>query len=479
MKLRAPHFHIRPGWWTAILIAVVVGFMWLCAAMFNGSLASYVPVTVTSDRAGLVMESGAKVKLRGVVVGHVAAIEGRAESVRLTLHLSPDQINHIPANIGAVIRATTIFGAKYVDLIYPDHPSTKHIAAGQVLRSGNVSTEVDTVFESLVSVLHQIDPPKLNAVLAAVADAVRGRGQQMGEAITAANRVLGAVDPRMDLLQQEWRSLTRLSDAYGAAAQDIVSVLANASTTSVTVTKQSQELNSLLLNTIGFSEAGTELLGPNESNLVRGVNTLLPTTDLLFKYNPEYTCLLTGAKWWLENGGYQLFGGDGRTVILDDAFLLGEDPYRYPDNLPVVAAKGGPGGKPGCGSLPDGSKNYPIRQLITNTGWGTGLDLRPNPGIGFPGWANFLPVTRGTPQPPVIRNLGPPAPGPFPGYPASAAADPVAPYAAPQPPGPTAPAGDGPPSIAPLDMPDGTSGYPPGEPSSAATAHQPLPVPLP
>ncbi|MGI9125637.1 MAG: MCE family protein, partial [Mycobacterium sp.] len=83
------------------------------------------------------------------------------------------------------------------------------------------------------------------------------------------------------------------------------------------------------------------------------------------------------------------------------------------DNLPKVAAKGGPGGKPGCGSLPDPSKNFPIRQLITDTGFGTGLDIRPNPGIGHPCWADWFPVTRAVPEKPSIRQCLPgPAPGP-------------------------------------------------------------------
>ncbi len=37
---------------------------------------SFVPVTLVSDRAGLVMEVGAKVKLRGVQVGEVGTITG-------------------------------------------------------------------------------------------------------------------------------------------------------------------------------------------------------------------------------------------------------------------------------------------------------------------------------------------------------------------------------------------------------------------
>jgi phospholipid/cholesterol/gamma-HCH transport system substrate-binding protein len=420
MDTQAGFSRIHPAWWAATLIAVIAAFMWLCSALFVGTLTPYVPVTLTSDRAGLVMESGAKVKLRGVPVGRVAGVEPGDNPVRLKLDLFPNQIKHIPANAQAEIRATTIFGAKYVDLIYPDRPAVQHISAGAVLQSRNVSTEVNTVFQNLVDVLDKIEPAKLNAVLSAMADAVGGRGERIGEATTAANHVLGEINPRMATVQQDWRSLAAATDAYSVAAPHILATIDAFSTTSATITSHAADLDALLLNTIGFSQAGIDLLAPNQRNLVRAVNVLQPTTDLLMKYNPEYTCLLTGAKLWLDQGGYDVAGGNGRTVILDDAFLFGDDPYRYPDNLPIVAAKGGPGGRPGCGGLPDTSKSFPVRQLITNTGWGTGLDVRPNPGIGHPWWVNFLPVTRAVPEPPSIRGVGPPAigPVPYPGAPA-------------------------------------------------------------
>jgi phospholipid/cholesterol/gamma-HCH transport system substrate-binding protein len=412
MTFKARQFRIHPAYWTAVLIGAVLAFVWACSATFAGVLNAYVPVTMASDRAGLVMESGAKVKLRGVQVGRVAGIEG-GTPVRLKLELFPDQIRHIPANVEAQIRATTLFGAKYVDLVYPDHPSRHNISAGAVLWSHNVTTEVNTVFENLVNVLHQIDPPKLNAVLTAFADAVRGRGERIGEAITASNHVLGEINPRMTTLQRDWQSLGDAGRAYGGAAQNLIEIVKAFTTTSATITAQASDLDILLLNVVGVSQAGIDLLAPNKDHLVRAVNVLQPTTDLLLKYNPEYTCLLVGAKSWLDNGGYNVAGGgNGRSILLDDSFMLGSDPYRYPDNLPIVAAKGGPGGKPGCGSLPDVAANYPVRQLVTDTGWGTGLDIRPNPGIGFPGWANFFPVTRGVPEPPTIRYPGPPAPGP-------------------------------------------------------------------
>ncbi len=115
-------------------------------------------------------------------------------------------------------------------------------------------------------------------------------------------------------------------------------------------------------------QSGVNVIGGNQPNLVRSLDVLEPTTDLLLKYSPTYTCMFQGAQWFLEHGGRDAMGGNGKSVVMDVALLLGDDPYHYPDNLPIVGAKGGPGGKPSCGSLPDPSANYPVRALVTNTG---------------------------------------------------------------------------------------------------------------
>jgi phospholipid/cholesterol/gamma-HCH transport system substrate-binding protein len=450
---------VHPLWWTAALVVTVVGLMALSIALFSGKLSRSVPVMLTSDRAGLVMYTGARVKLRGVEVGHVAAINTKqgGPGVRLQLNIDRDQIKYIPANVGAQIKATTAFGTKYVDLIYPDDPSPKRLTSGQVLQSRNVSTEVNTVFQDLVDVLHQIDPQKLNGVLSALAEGVRGQGERIGEATTAANEVLIAYNDRMDTIRQDWRSFKAFNDAYAGAADHIVSILDAATTTSATISSHESALNALLLNTTGLAHSGINLIGPNAGNLISGLNGLQPTTDLLMKYNPEYTCLLTGSKNFIDNGGRDTRGGNGYSFVIDSGLLFGDDPYRYPDNLPIVAAKGGPGGKPGCGSLPDARKNFPVRALVTNTGWGTGLDIRPNPGIGHPWFANYFPATRAVPEFPYFLGIGPPAIGPIP-YPGA------------------------PPYGAPLYGPDGTPlypGVPPPPPAPDTEPAPPLPPPPP
>ena len=229
------------------------------------------------------------------------------DGASLTLEIDPDQIQYIPANVEAEIDVTTAFGAKFVDLVYPENPSKERLAAGAVLRSKNVSTEVNTVFENVVDLVKMIDPAKLNAVLTAVADAVRGQGERIGQATTDLNQVLTALNDRSEIIRQDWRSFKNFNDTYAAAAQDILTVLDAASTTSshsresFDVPGQPAAQRHRLLG-----NAGTNLLATSKDNLVASANVLEPTTNLLLKYSPTYTCLLQGTDEQPEERG--LFG---------------------------------------------------------------------------------------------------------------------------------------------------------------------------
>jgi phospholipid/cholesterol/gamma-HCH transport system substrate-binding protein len=474
MKRKRRELGLHPAVWTMISIAFIVAIVMVTVLSFNRDFTSYAKVTLTSDRAGLVMEPGAKVKFRGVDIGRVSSIQPN-DPVKLRLELRSSQLKYIPANVRAKITATTALGAKYVDLFPPNHPSPKRLATGAVLASQNVSIEVNTVFENIMGVLNQIDTVKLNAVLAALAEGFRGKGEALGQATTDLNEVLMAINPRSETIRTDFRALQGFSDALSGAAPDLVTVLDALSTTSVTITDNAKALDSLLTGLVGLSDSGVALLGPSKDNLVHLIDVLEPTTRLLRKYNPILTCTLVGGKNVLDFGFTKIAGGgNGKSAVVDAGLLFGDDAYRYPDNLPITGIKGGPGGVPSCGSLPDVSKNWPVRYLVTNSGWGTGLDVRPNPGKGYPGYADYFPVTRGTPESPSYRHLGPPGPGP-------------APYPGPGP-GPIRYPG-APPYGAQQYAPDGTPLYPglppapppgrPREPGPPPPGSEPLVPPYP
>ena len=81
-------------------IAVIVAVVAFSVMMFRGGFGQTVPVTVVSERAGLVMNPEAKVKMRGVQVGQVESIETRPDG-KAVLHLAmnPDELKDIPANV--------------------------------------------------------------------------------------------------------------------------------------------------------------------------------------------------------------------------------------------------------------------------------------------------------------------------------------------------------------------------------------------
>ena len=117
------------------------------------------------------MEDGAKVKLRGVQVGEVTSIGAEAgaggDLSKLTLKIDPEPFTFLPSNLEAEIKSSTAFGAKYVDLIVPAKtPSAERLKPGSVVRSRNVTVEVNTVFENLQGVvaLHRPGEAELDPV---------------------------------------------------------------------------------------------------------------------------------------------------------------------------------------------------------------------------------------------------------------------------------------------------------------------------
>ena len=187
------------------MIAAIVA---LAVGLFRGDFTTTVPVTVVSPRAGLVMNPDAKVKMRGVEVGKVASIEELPDG-QAVLHLAmdPSQMHLIPANVLVDIASTTVFGAKFVELVPPADPSPKPCRPGEVLEDKHVTVEINTVFQQLTSVLSKIDPAKLNETLGAIASAVNGRGHKIGQMLSDLDAFLAKLEPALPALATTSRPL--------------------------------------------------------------------------------------------------------------------------------------------------------------------------------------------------------------------------------------------------------------------------------
>lgn len=350
-----------------LVLALILTFVIL---QFRGTLKPKTYLTMLSSRAGLVMDPGAKVTYNGVAIGRVNKIEPAVadgkEAAKFSLEVDPKYVKLIPANVRGDIEATTIFGNKYVSLTSPTDPNSKRISSADVIDVRSVTTEFNTVFETVTSLAEKIDPVKLNLTLSATAEALTGLGTKLGQTLVQTNTALDNLNPRLPRLQYGMQRLADVADLYTGAGPDFWDSLDNSLTTIRTLNNQQGDLDATLLGAIGFGNAGADVFERGAPYLVRTMSDLIPTSRLLNTYSPELSCMLRKYAELLP-AALDGFGGNGYSLA-DHAQLIGApNPYVYPDNLPRVNARGGPGGAPGCWQKVT-RDFWPAPTLIADTG---------------------------------------------------------------------------------------------------------------
>jgi phospholipid/cholesterol/gamma-HCH transport system substrate-binding protein len=328
---------VRPvaGLSTVVAIGAIVV---LAIALFRGALTSAQPVVVIAQRAGLVMNPDAKVKMRGVQVGRVESIVDRADgTAELHLAMDPSKMSLIPSNVRVDIGSSTVFGAKSVQLIPPEVPSAERMHEGQTFTAEQVTVEVNTVFQQLVSVLSSIQPEKLNQTLGAMATALHGRGQKFGRAIADLDAYLAKLEPSLPTLSHDLETMPAAMGSVADAAPDLLATADNANTIGQSIVDEQSNLDSLLISVIGLGDVGTDVVSSSRQPLTDALRLLAPVTDLTAQYQEALYCGIAGLlplaiSPRLKNPGVEVMTG----------FLWGNDRWRYPDDLPKVAATGGP-----------------------------------------------------------------------------------------------------------------------------------------
>jgi phospholipid/cholesterol/gamma-HCH transport system substrate-binding protein len=331
-----------------VIVAIVVAMVYV---QFRGGFTPTTKLTLVSDRAGLVMDPGSKVTYNGVEIGRVAQVDPLEKDgttrAQLSLDVDPRYIDLIPANVNANIQATTVFGNKYVSFTSPEDPAAARISEADVIDVTGVTTEFNTLFETITSISEQVDPVKLNLTLSATAEALTGLGSKFGESLVRGNTILDNVNPRMPQLRYDVQRLADLADVYSDAGPDLFDSLDNAVVTVRSLNEQRGDLDAALLAAVGFGNTGGDVFERGGPFLVRGAADLVPTARILNENSPALFCTIRNYATIAPKVADSL-GGNGYSLNTNTTFLGAENPYVYPDNLPRVNAKGGPGGAPGC-----------------------------------------------------------------------------------------------------------------------------------
>lgn len=368
-RLRREPPYKSVGLVTLVVAGLVGSLLYL---QFRGELTPTTKLTMVAPRAGLVLDPGSKVTYNGVQIGRVAGIseitrDGRP-AAKVTLDITPRYLKLIPANVAATVKATTAFGNKYVALSSPLKPAAQSITSSIVVDATAVTTEFNTVFETLTSIAEKVDPVKVSLTLSAAAQALAGSGGKFGAALVNGNAILDDVNPRMPAIRTDVARLAALGETYANASPDLWDALDREVTAARTLNRQQADLDSALLAAAGLGGAGADVFGRVGPYLARGAIDLVTSSQLLDEYSPEIFCTIRN------------FGEVGPRIhnaLGDNGYSLGAhaaggitgapSPYIWPENLPRTNARGGPGGRPGCWQTIT-RELWPAPLLVMDTG---------------------------------------------------------------------------------------------------------------
>lgn len=380
--------HVRIA--AAALAALIVAAGVFTYLAYTSAFTDTDEVTVMSPRAGLVMERDAKVKYRGIQVGKVTDIAYAGDQAELTLSVDRSELQHIPANATVRIAGNTIFGAKSVEFSPPDAAAGGPLRAGATVQASAVQLEVNTLFQTLTDVLHKIDPVHLNATMTALAEGLRGNGDDAGAALTGLNTLLAEVNPKLPTLQDDLRRAAAVADIYGDAGPDLVTVLDNAPQISNSIVSQRDNLNATLLAATGLGNTGYETLAPGAEDYIAAIQRARAPLKVAAEYSPMIGCTLEGTAVAADYFA-PVIGGVRPGLFVSSNFLPGAPAYTYPESLPIVNASGGPNcrGLPNVPSKQLGGSMYHMPFLVTDNAY---VPYEPNTEVQFdaPSTLQFL-----------------------------------------------------------------------------------------
>jgi phospholipid/cholesterol/gamma-HCH transport system substrate-binding protein len=345
-------------------VVVVIVLVMLMLAQYNKAFTPVYKVTVNSDRAGLQLVPHSDVKVRGLIVGEVRGIRATQTGAAIDLALDPSKATLIPDNSSARMLPKTVFGEKYVDLVPPATNPGPHLKSGDVIAQDRSSTavEVTQVLDDVMPVLNAVKPEKLNATLNALATALQGRGEEIGETIDLADGYLKKINPQLPVIVHDLRQLAVVSDNLNGAAPDLLTIMQNLQVTNRTIVAKEPQLASLLDKGIDLTGKLTPFAEDNAPRIIGAQIANRKALALVAKAAPGIPCVFKGmAK--LQPRLIQAMGGGQPGVHVTIELSKPRPAYKPRLDLPDFKDQR----NPRCYGLPNPKVPFPQYQTLDGT----------------------------------------------------------------------------------------------------------------
>lgn len=333
--MRTTWRNVTQGLVFLVVIAMLTG---LTVLKFQRKIFSpdEIPATLVVDTAGTQLGLDADVKVRGIVVGRVAQQASDGKNATLSLRILKDKVEFVPRNVKARILPKTLFGEKFVDLVIPEEG-----AAAERLQAGDAiprdlsaeAIEVEKVLADLFPLLRAVQPEELNAALTAIAEGLRGRGDQIGEGLENLDRYLEQINTRLPTIQQDLSGLADLAESLDDNAEDILRIARNSIVSGRTLVSQEQTLSDFLRGTAGFADTLTAVMRRNGDAMIYLADTTRQTLETIYPKRDVIPGTVAGLNLMLTELNAALNHGPALSIRLEPVDTRGsyDTPCKYPD----------------------------------------------------------------------------------------------------------------------------------------------------
>jgi virulence factor Mce-like protein len=330
-----------------VFLCVLALLVALSVAVFQKRFTPAVMVQLRTDHVGNQLQEASDVKVRGLVVGEVRDVRTSGHGAVVSLALDPDKVGAIPRNVSARLLPKTLFGERYVDLVIPTDPARAGLHEGDTIGQDRSSAaiELEQVFDDLLPLLQAVRPQDLSATLNAIATALEGRGERLGQNLRLVDEYVARLQPHLPTLLEDVDRLADVTRLYADVTPELVRTVRNLSVTSQTVAAKESTLAGFLAGVTGMAHTATQVLDEDGDRIIRVGGLSRPTLQVLARYAPEYPCLAEGLDRYRSRIS-DAFAGNALHITLEvvpqrSAYVPGEEP-RWEDQR-----------GPHCYGLPD------------------------------------------------------------------------------------------------------------------------------
>lgn len=274
--------YARRGVVMVLAFALLLFAAWL---RMSGSVGGDPEVSAQLRNAGGSLRSGSDVKIAGVIVGRVTGIS-RADDggVRVEMRMPEGDLENIPDNVVARILPATVFGTSFVDLVVHDSPSTRPLSSGAIIPADQTqdTLELQQALDDIDRLVKALGPAELASAIGSAAQALDGRGAQLGEIVDTLTAYLTRLNPQMPLVRSDLRKLATNLEIIDDVAPDLLDATEDGLVTLNTIVSQQAAIRAIIVGGTSLTRTATAFLDENREQAVRVINDGAILLDALY-----------------------------------------------------------------------------------------------------------------------------------------------------------------------------------------------------